>query len=108
MAATDGGKCDIEPGAPPHQTTAHASFGPGDRYLVWKRMYNHYKKERSAVGGNQDFETSQETSSAPTLCVLQRCLDMRKCDKCGEDKNVLSAIDASSLNTFLFFVRRRT
>ena len=36
----------IQTSAPPHQTKADRSFGPGDEYLVWKKMKNYNTKKK--------------------------------------------------------------
>ena len=78
-----------EAGAPPHQINMHPIYGPGDEYLVWKKM-NIYmvKKEKISFG----IEYAQDNN---ILHIFHA--DTEYTQGC-EDKDKLPAIDSSWLN----------
>ena len=40
---------------PQCQKKAHPSFGPGDRFLVWKRLKTHYEQKKLKIQNQNDL-----------------------------------------------------
>ena len=80
----------IEDDAPPHQIKMHASYGPGDAYLNWKKMKNYMeKKQNSSIGIEYAADNNILHILHAETEYTQGC----------EDKDKLPAIDSSWLNT---------
>lgn len=79
----------LEIEAPPYQSTAHASYGPGDAYLNWKKMKNYMeKKQLSSAWSKYAQDNNMIHIFHADTEYTQGC----------EDKDKLPAIDSSWLN----------
>tara|TARA_Y100000361_G_scaffold27808_2_gene22824 strand:+ start:7965 stop:8246 length:282 start_codon:yes stop_codon:yes gene_type:complete len=82
----------LEIGAPPHQTAAHASYGPGDAYFNWKKMKTYMEKKSRNLANVED---AQEESA---IEIFHASVKETEYTQGCEQKDKLPAIDSSWLN----------
>ncbi len=82
----------LDAGAPPYQTAAHASYGPGDSYLNWKKMKNYMDKKNRELANVEDAQ--EDISIEIFHAIVKETEYTQGC----EQKDKLPAIDSSWLN----------